>query len=40
MDFLDAVDKSAPVQLTLRDKDRYFWGKSLYRDVRKDIASR
>jgi hypothetical protein len=38
--FLDAVEKLGPAEFTLRDKDRWFWGQSLYREVMKDIASR
>jgi hypothetical protein len=38
LDFLDAVRKSAPAELSLRDKDRWFWGQSLYREVMKDIG--
>jgi hypothetical protein len=38
--FLDAVGKSAPAELSLRDKDRWFWGQSLYREVMKDIGTR
>jgi hypothetical protein len=36
--FLEAVRKSAPADLSLRDKDRWFWGQSLYREVMKDIG--
>jgi hypothetical protein len=32
-EFKIAVGASAPAQLSLRDKDRYLWGKSFYRSV-------
>lgn len=31
------VERSAPEGLSLRDKDRYLWGKSFYTDLKKDI---
>jgi hypothetical protein len=36
--FLRAVEKAAPVGLTLREKDRYLWGKSFSERLHKDIA--
>lgn len=32
-----AVEESAPKGLTLRDKDRYLWGKSFYKQLVKDL---
>jgi hypothetical protein len=40
LDFLATVGRSAPAEFTLRDKDRWFWGQSRYRDVMKDIGLR
>ena len=31
--FLEAVSRSAPGEMTLRDKDRWLWGKSFYEDL-------
>lgn len=31
------VEESAPKELSLRDKDRYLWGKSFYEQLKKDI---
>jgi len=32
-----AVEESAPKGLTLRDKDRYLWGKSFYKQLLEDL---
>jgi len=36
-DFKCNVEESAPSKLSLRDKDRYLWGKSFYEQLTKDI---
>lgn len=38
-DFRRKVKASAPSDLTLRDKDRYLWGKSFYEQLTNDIGS-
>jgi hypothetical protein len=39
LSFMDAVQKSeAPVELSLRDKDRWLWGKSDFNDLRRKIS--
>jgi hypothetical protein len=35
--FLHAVNKATPPGLSLRDRDRYLWGRSFYEDVTKDL---
>lgn len=35
--FLACVRTAAPAKMTLRDKDRYLWGKSLALDLERDI---
>ena len=35
--FLEAVKAVTPGQLTLRDKDRYLWGKSFYEEAEKEL---
>lgn len=35
--FKHAVEESAPGDLTLRDKDRYLWGKSFYEQLMRDL---
>lgn len=35
--FLDAVKDATPAGLSLRDKDRYLWGRSFYNGVTKDL---
>lgn len=35
--FKKAVEETAPKELSLRDKDRYFWGKSICEQLTKDI---
>lgn len=35
--FKAAVESTAPAHLSLRDKDRYLWGKSFYRDASKAL---
>jgi hypothetical protein len=35
--FLKAVRAAAPEGLSLRDKDRYLWGRSFYEGVKKDL---
>lgn len=37
-DFKRKVIESTPAELTLRDKDRYLWGKSFYEQLRHDIS--
>ncbi len=39
-DFRLAVEESAPQELSLRDKDRYLWGKSFHSQLEKDIKQR
>ncbi len=34
-----AVEAAAPKELSLRDKDRYLWGKSFYEQLKSDISS-
>lgn len=36
-EFKREVEVSCPEELTLRDKDRYLWGKSFYEQLTKDI---
>ena len=36
-EFLNAVHDATPAGLSLRDKDRYLWGRSLYQSVKRDI---
>ena len=38
--YRQAVEKSAPRDLSLRDKDRYLWGKSFCEGLRDDIIKR
>lgn len=38
--FVDAVRRVAPVDLSLRDKDRWLWGKSYAEDLLRNIDSR
>lgn len=38
-EFRRKVEESAPGDLTLRDKDRYLWGKSFYKQLRDDIRN-
>src|SRR5664279_5002737 len=37
LDFKRAVIESTPSDLSLRDKDRYLWGKSLAADIERDL---
>jgi hypothetical protein len=37
LEFRDAVNQAAPTELSLRDKDRYLWGKSFTQQLRKNI---
>ena len=37
VDFRAAVEQAAPKALSLRDKDRYLWGKSFYDQLRRDV---
>jgi hypothetical protein len=37
--FLQAVFESTPASLTLRDRDRYLWGKSIWRGIEKDCRA-
>src|SRR2546422_7668710 len=39
-EFKGRVEEAAPDGLTLRDKDRYLWGKSLYQQLKADITRR
>ena len=34
--FKAGVERATPAQLSLRDKDRYLWGKSFYEQVARD----
>jgi hypothetical protein len=34
-----SVEAAAPSGLTLREKDRYLWGRSFYEDLQRDLAS-
>jgi hypothetical protein len=36
--YIEAVRAAAPAQLTLREKDRYLWGKSFAEQLERDIA--
>lgn len=38
--FVQAVREAAPAELSLRDKDRYLWGKSFHDQLRSDIERR
>jgi hypothetical protein len=38
-DFKGKVEKETPKKLTLRDKDRYLWGKSRYEQLKHDLDS-
>ncbi len=40
LEFLQAVERAAPEGLTLRDKDRYLWGKSFSCQLVNDIGSK
>lgn len=35
--FVDAVKAAAPQHLSLRDKDRYLWGKSFFEQLKNDV---
>ena len=37
--YMEAVVKEAPDSLSLRDKDRYLWGRSFYIQLSKDLAN-
>ena len=37
--FKRAVEEAAPGELNLRDKDRYLWGKSFYKQLMKDVEN-
>jgi hypothetical protein len=37
--FKRTVIRKAPANLSLRDKDRYFWGKSFYHDAKRDCRT-
>ena len=39
-EFKRAVEESTPPDLSLRDKDRYLWGKSFYEQLKRDIDRR
>ena len=36
--FVEAVNMATPSEYSLRDKDRWLWGKSFYQQLEKDIA--
>jgi hypothetical protein len=38
-DFKSRIEKEAPKKLTLRDKDRYLWGKSICEQLQRDLDS-
>jgi hypothetical protein len=38
--YVAAVREAAPVEVSLRDKDRWLWGRSSYRQLEGDIARR
>jgi hypothetical protein len=35
---LVVVQRSAPAELSPRDKDRWLWGRSFYTELRQDVA--
>ena len=37
--YVTAVREKAPAELSLRDKDRWLWGKSFVKQLTEDIAS-
>jgi hypothetical protein len=37
--FVAAVNKTVPLEYSLRDKDRWLWGKSFYQQLEKDIIA-
>jgi len=38
LDYRRAVEENAPTELSLRDKDRYLWGRSFCEQLRDDIS--
>jgi len=36
--YLAAVQRAAPAELSLRDKDRWLWGQSFYNELLRDVA--
>lgn len=38
--YVEAVKHAAPIGLTLRDKDRWLWGRSFYDELLKDIGEK
>ncbi len=38
-DFVEAVRKAVPNGMSLRDKDRFLWGRSFHDDLKSDIAN-
>jgi hypothetical protein len=36
-EYVHVVKRSAPANLSLRDKDRYLWGKSFFQQLQKDV---
>ena len=38
LEFRRAVEKAAPEDLSLRDKDRFLWGKSFCERLERDVA--
>ncbi len=37
--YAEAVKKATPADLSLRDKDRWLWGRSFYKDLQQDIET-
>jgi len=40
LEFREAVSRSAPDRLSLRDKDRYLWAQSRHEDLMRAVARR
>jgi hypothetical protein len=38
-DFVEAVRNAVPNDMSLRDKDRFLWGRSFYNDLKSDITN-
>jgi hypothetical protein len=36
--FMNAVKAAAPAELSLRDADRFLWGRSVYKSIHRDLA--
>ncbi|HEY3269014.1 MAG TPA: hypothetical protein VGM37_19045 [Armatimonadota bacterium] len=39
LEYMAAVEASAPTPLSLRDKDRYLWGKSFYNQLQREVKT-